>query len=91
MTFLQAALFQWVNPKAWAMALTVASVYMPDAPLAPVSVAALFQVVGVPCMIVWAALGVGVRRFLTTDGRLRVFNWAMGGLLVLSIWPIVVT
>ena len=36
MTFLQAAAFQWVNPKAWAMALTVITVYLgkpdPDQP-----------------------------------------------------------
>ncbi|MEL6608155.1 MAG: LysE family translocator [Pseudomonadota bacterium] len=93
MTFLQAALFQWVNPKAWAMALTVVSVHMPEALglLAPVIAALLFQVTGAPCMAAWAGLGVGMRRFLTTAGRLRVFNGVMGGLLVLSLWPILVT
>ncbi|MEM6896286.1 MAG: LysE family translocator [Pseudomonadota bacterium] len=92
-TFLQAALFQWVNPKAWAMALTVVSVYMPEALglLAPVIVALLFQIAGVPCMVAWAVLGVGMRRFLTSAGRLRVFNGVMGALLVLSLWPILVT
>ncbi|MEO0485898.1 MAG: LysE family translocator [Pseudomonadota bacterium] len=92
MTFLQAALFQWVNPKAWAMALTTVTVYMPETlgALAPVIVALLFQIAGVPCMVAWAVLGVGMRRFLTTAGRLRVFNGVMGGLLVLSIWPMLV-
>lgn len=90
-SFIQAALFQWVNPKAWAMALTVVSVYMPETPLAPFIVALLFQVIGLPCMVVWAGLGVGVRQFLTTAGRLRLFNWTMGALLLVSIWPIVVT
>ncbi|MEM6891128.1 MAG: LysE family translocator, partial [Pseudomonadota bacterium] len=92
-TFLQAALFQWVNPKAWAMALTVVSVYMPEALglTGPVIVALLFQIAGVPCMVAWAVLGVGMRRFLTSAGRLRVFNGIMGGLLVLSLWPILVT
>ncbi|MEO0676355.1 MAG: LysE family translocator [Pseudomonadota bacterium] len=89
-TFLQAALFQWVNPKAWAMALTVVSVYMPETLgiLAPVIVALLFQIPGVPCMVAWAVLGVAMRRFLTTAGRLRLFNGTMGALLVLSVWPI---
>ena len=90
-SFVQAAAFQWVNPKAWAMALTVVSVYMPDGVFAPLTVALLFQVVGVPCMIAWAVLGVGMRRFLTTSGRLRIFNGVMGALLLASIWPIVVT
>ncbi|MEO1705081.1 MAG: LysE family translocator [Pseudomonadota bacterium] len=89
-TFLQAALFQWVNPKAWAMALTVVSVYMPETLgiLAPVIVALLFQIPGVPCMVAWAVLGVAMRRFLTSAGRLRLFNGTMGALLVLSVWPI---
>lgn len=92
-TFWQAALFQWVNPKVWAMALTVVSVYMPETlgVLAPVIVALLFQIAGVPFMVAWAVLGVGMRRFLTSAGRLRVFNGIMGALLVLSLWPILVT
>ena len=92
-TFMQAALFQWVNPKAWAMALTTVTVYMPESLgiLAPVIVALLFQIMGVPCMVAWNVLGVGMRRFLTTAGRLRIFNVVMGALLVLSLWPIIVT
>lgn len=64
---------------------------MPDGLFAPVAVALLFQLVGLPCMIAWAVLGVGMRRFLTTAGRLRIFNGVMGALLMASIWPIVVT
>lgn len=89
-TFLQAALFQGVNPKAWAMALTAVTAYLPEGLglAGPVAVALLFQVSGLPCMVAWAALGVGMRRFLTNSKRMRTFNGVMGGLLILSIWPI---
>ena len=57
-TFLQAALFQWVNPKAWAMALTAVSVYAPSRSLGAVAlVAGVFGLVNLPSVSAWAALG----------------------------------
>jgi threonine/homoserine/homoserine lactone efflux protein len=88
-TFLEAAAFQWVNPKAWAMALTAVSVYAPGQTLAAVLiVAAAFAAVNLPSVSVWTALGTQLRRWLTTTARLRRFNLAMAGLLVLSLWPV---
>jgi threonine/homoserine/homoserine lactone efflux protein len=88
-TFLEAAAFQWVNPKAWAMALTAVSVYAPGQTLAAVLiVAAAFAAVNLPSVSVWTALGTQLRRWLTTATRLRRFNFAMAGLLVLSLWPV---
>jgi len=90
MTFLQAAAFQWVNPKAWAMALTAVTVYTPSGSGVPfvILVAVIFGMVNLPSIGVWAFLGVQMRRFLTTAGRLRTFNWVMAALLVISLWPI---
>lgn len=90
MTFLQAAAFQWVNPKAWAMALTAVTVYTPTGSgvLVVVAVAVIFGLVNLPSIGVWAFMGVQMRRFLTTAGRLRTFNWTMATLLILSLWPI---
>ena len=88
-TFLEAAGFQWVNPKAWAMALTAVSVYAPGQTVAAVLiVAAAFAAVNLPSVSVWTALGTQLRRWLTTATRLRRFNLAMAGLLVLSLWPV---
>ncbi len=88
-TFLQAAAFQWVNPKAWAMALTAVTVYAPDrSVLAVAMVAAVFGAINLPSVGVWALLGQQVRRFLTTGRRLVVFNWTMAGLLVASLVPV---
>jgi threonine/homoserine/homoserine lactone efflux protein len=88
-SFLQAAAFQWVNPKAWAMALTALSVYAGDGGLAGVLlVAVIFAAVNLPSVSVWTVAGQELRRVLTNPARLRAFNWTMAGLLVLSLWPV---
>ena len=51
-------------------------------------VALLMAAINAPCVGIWAAFGVGLRRFLTEPSRLRVFNVTMAGLLVLSLYPI---
>ncbi|MEM8647161.1 MAG: LysE family translocator [Pseudomonadota bacterium] len=88
MTFLQAALFQWVNPKAWAMALTAVTVYAPSQSLAAIALVALvFGLVNLPSVGSWTILGQQMRRFLTNPLRLRVFNISMALLLVASLAP----
>lgn len=90
MTFLQAAAFQWVNPKAWAMALTAISVYAPDQTLwAILLVAALFGAVNLPSVSSWTLLGQQMARVLTNPRRLMLFNWAMAVLLVASLYPVI--
>ena len=90
MTFLQAALFQWVNPKAWAMALTAITVYLGDTSLPSLSVGALvFAVVNFPSVTVWTVLGQQLARVLTNQRRLAAFNWTMAALLVASLFPVI--
>jgi threonine/homoserine/homoserine lactone efflux protein len=89
LTFLQAAAFQWLNPKAWAMALTATSVYAPDRSLGAVLlVAAVFGAVNLPSVAVWAAMGQAVARWIATPARLGWFNRGMALLLVASLWPL---
>ncbi len=89
MTFLEAAAFQWVNPKAWVMAITAMAIYTnPQAPfLSVVLVAVAFALVNLPCVSTWAGFGVALRGFLSDPVRLKWFNIAMGLLLVASLWP----
>ncbi|MCK0167601.1 LysE family translocator [Jannaschia sp. S6380] len=87
MTFLQAAAFQWVNPKAWTMALTAITLYASGGVWSVALVALVFSVINLPCIFSWSALGREMRRFLTSPGRLRAFNWTMAALLVASLWP----
>ena len=89
MTFVQAALFQWVNPKAWAMALTAVTAYAPaDTTAAIAAVAVIFGLVNIPLVGSWTLLGQQMRRWLTSDRRRRAFNAAMALLLVASLWPV---
>ena len=89
-SFLEAAAFQWVNPKAWAMALTAVGAYTAsrDWP-SVVAVALVFGAINLPSVGAWALLGRGMRRALTSPARLRAFNVAMALLLVASLWPVV--
>jgi threonine/homoserine/homoserine lactone efflux protein len=89
MTFLQAAAFQWVNPKAWMMALTGVTAFRlnDDLLINAVSLAIAFAIVNLPSVSVWAAFGVAVRRLLSSSAVLRAFNWTMAALLVASILP----
>lgn len=91
MTFLQAALFQWVNPKAWTMALTACSAYVgQDNPLRNLVVVALvFGLINLPTVSCWAYLGVQMRRFLDDPLRLRLFNVTAALLLLGSLYPVV--
>lgn len=89
MTFLAAAAFQWVNPKAWAMALTAVSVYAPSQTMAGiVAVAVVFGIVNLPSVGTWAVLGQGMRRVLTNPAHMRAFNVLMAVLLVASLYPV---
>ena len=89
MTFLQAAAFQWVNPKAWAMALGAVTAYAPTAGYVfnVVAVAVIFTLINGPCVASWAGFGQGLRRFLDRPTALRTFNIAMALLLLASLIP----
>ncbi len=89
MTFLEAAAFQWVNPKAWVMAVTAMAIYTdPDAPfLSVILISAAFAVVNFPSISVWTGFGMALRGFLGDPVRLKWFNIAMGVLLAATLWP----
>ncbi|MEL7459462.1 MAG: LysE family translocator [Pseudomonadota bacterium] len=91
LTFFEAAAFQWVNPKAWAVALTAVTAYLPGSGAIAVALcAAVFIAVSLPSVSLWAGAGTAIRGWLAVPGRLRVFNWTMAGVLVLSTLPILV-
>lgn len=89
MTFVEAAAFQWVNPKAWMIALTGMAVYThPEAPVSSMLIVAFaFAAVNLPSVSTWAAFGSAMRGFLADPARLRWFNIAMGLLLAVTLWP----
>jgi threonine/homoserine/homoserine lactone efflux protein len=90
--FVEAILFQWINPKAWLLALSIASAWIrPEAPALPqlLLIGGVFFLVGPPSNLPWALLGTGAARYLATPSRLRAFNVVMAVLLVLSMLPVV--
>jgi threonine/homoserine/homoserine lactone efflux protein len=90
MTFFQAVLFQWVNPKAWVMAVTAMAVYTDPAQpfLSVLLVGIVFALVNAPCIASWALFGVAMRHFLSDPKRLKWFNIAMGVALAATLWPL---
>ncbi|MGO4564179.1 LysE family translocator [Rhizobium sp. 2YAF20] len=89
MSFLAAAAFQWINPKAWVMAVTAMATYtIPSLYFASVLiVGAAFALVNVPSVSTWAGFGSALRDWLSDPVRLKWFNITMAVLLVLSLWP----
>ncbi|MDM3870905.1 LysE family translocator [Porticoccus sp. W117] len=91
-TFLQAALFQWVNPKAWMMAASAVAAYtLATEPMLwqVLLVALVFFLVAFPCVAVWLFFGTALKRFLKKPKQQMIFNVSMAALLVLSIIPVV--
>jgi threonine/homoserine/homoserine lactone efflux protein len=91
MTFLQAVAFQWVNGKAWIIALGAVTTYTVvdrTLPLQIVALTAIAVVVTLACVSCWTFFGAFLRRFLHTEKRRRGFNYSMAALLVLSIFPV---
>ncbi|MEO5736902.1 MAG: LysE family translocator [Variovorax sp.] len=90
MGFAAAAAFQWVNPKAWVMALGAITTYLP----ARHSLWQLMALVGVmgiinmPSTGSWALFGSSMRRHLQRPTFLRVFNTLAALALVASLYPL---
>ena len=90
-TFLQAAAFQWVNPKAWVMAVgaivtytSIGNDYLGEVVL----ITSLFFFIGAPCIWLWLWLGASLQRILRSPRAIRWFNWSMAALLIASLFPV---
>lgn len=91
-SFVQAAAFQWVNPKAWVMALGAITTYTPNEDFTAnvLLIAALFALINFPSVSLWTVAGSLLRTWLRDPRILRAFNLGMAVLLVLSLYPILV-
>ena len=89
MSFIGASLFQFANPKAWVMAVTGASAFLP--PVQPVWLAitvycVIFGIINFPCISIWAGTGAVLRRYLTQAKWRRVFCAVM---IILTLYSAV--
>jgi threonine/homoserine/homoserine lactone efflux protein len=88
---LGAAAFQWVNPKAWMLALaSIPAFSTPGGNLVAETliIAGAFLLAAPPTLGFWALIGRGAALLLRTPATLRAFNVAMALLLVLSLIPV---
>lgn len=87
LTFMQAAMFQWVNPKAWVMALGAVTTYLAaNSELYWYIILGLvYGFIGIPSTGIWALMGEKLQKKLNNQKKLRLFNTLMALLLVLSI------
>jgi threonine/homoserine/homoserine lactone efflux protein len=78
MTFFGAAAFQWINPKAWVMALSALTTYLPQG----------FTVIDAAMLAgIFGLFGVAMRRVLQDARSVRIFNIVMALLLVGTLYP----
>ncbi|MXR35936.1 LysE family translocator [Craterilacuibacter sinensis] len=88
--FIEAALFQWINPKAWVMVINAAILFMPQqggAIYAALTLSLLTALVNLPCIAVWALGGDRLRHHLQQPQRLRLFNLCMAMLMATTaVW-----
>ncbi|MGV3633877.1 MAG: LysE family translocator [Pseudorhodoplanes sp.] len=91
-SFWQAALFQWLNPKALVAALSGIALYVRPAHwLADFTVLQIvYTIATVLAVATWTGFGVALRQFLSEPKQARIFNATMAALLVLSIVPMVI-
>lgn len=88
LTFLQAALFQWVNPKAWMMSIGAISTFVSSGDgifMQIVVISLIFFLTSLPCVSAWAIIGVNIKKFLNNSVHLKIFNTSMASLLVISL------
>lgn len=81
LTFWQAALFQFANPKAWVMGLALMAGFLPESgqPVFNALLLASFaELVALPCIALWAAFGTAIGQWIQSDGAWRAFNVTMG-------------
>lgn len=90
-SFVEAVLFTWVNPKGWVTAVGALAAYttvggdvlLQTSVIASVLVGACFASV-----VIWAGFGAAIARFLGSPRARIAFNWSMAGLLVISLIPV---
>ncbi|OZG74818.1 lysine transporter LysE [Hahella sp. CCB-MM4] len=92
LTFVQAAMFQWVNPKAWVMAVGAMAAFTTvngEVLMQSLWISSAFFLVSFPCVGLWLMGGAALRNWLSEPKQLRLFNLTMASLLLLSVLPMI--
>jgi len=91
-TFLESMAFQWINPKSWAGALATITLYLPKNNF---SIALIISSTTSALMIIfaialWGYLGKRIKDFLTKENHIKIFNYVMSLLLVVSVFMMLI-
>lgn len=83
----QAAAFQWVNPKGWAMSIAVVGQFMGSESSIKVAsiLAGVSMIIGVASSTSWAAFGEFLQRWLKSPRHLKMFNLSMATVIVVGV------
>ena len=93
-SFMQAVLFQWVNPKAWVMILSVLSTF-----ISPQDqyyeklfmITTLFILLGAINCFMWASLGMFIKEKLANKRHMQYINALLGVMLLLAVLQMIPT
>ena len=93
LTFLEAALFQWLNPKAWSMVTAAIALYTPKEPsyVAIFIVCLCLTLAAIPSTTFWALLGTKLSQVLKHKAKRQLFNRVCAGALLATLYPIFFT
>lgn len=89
LSFMQAAAFQWVNPKSWVVGISAMAAFS-DVTNFHTSVwiiTFVFALGAVFSVVMWTGFGTVLRSFMSNPKYFKAFNFTMAALLVLSLWP----
>ena len=93
LSFVNGALFQWLNAKAWVVATGAIAAFTTvgiDFYTQNIIIALIFLVISFPCVGIWLFFGSALKKILKSQQHRRLFNYSMSGLLVISVIPVVI-
>ncbi len=93
LSFMNGALFQWLNAKAWVVATGAIAAFTTvgtDFYTQNIIIASIFLIISFPCVGIWLFFGSTLKNILKSQQHRRVFNYSMAALLVMSVIPVMV-
>jgi len=93
LTFINGALYQWLNGKAWVVATGAIAAFTTvgtDFYFQNIIISLTFLIVSFPCVGLWLFFGSTLKNILNSKQHRRVFNYSMAGLLIMSVIPAII-
>ena len=90
LSFIGAALFQWINVKGWVIAIGTITAYAAIAnyPWNILAQSGLLLVLGISSSVTWVLFGTWLQPIVTSPRAVRIFNITMALLLLASLYPV---